>query len=187
MIRYQRYITNIILILALNVHVTMADEILSGFDRDKDLPILNDELRQINESLSNHNHDSSYLSKTNTTAFTPTGDYQPATKKYVDDNIGGTSSQCWVSLTWNGSAWVISDSYNVDSIVSTDNAHVTINWDTDFGDAYYAAVCTVIDTGGSNGVATITAQAAGSITVRMTDPSTDGSPTGLNVVAFGNQ
>lgn len=28
-----------------------------------------------------------YLSKTNTTAFTPTADYHPATKKYVDDSI----------------------------------------------------------------------------------------------------
>jgi len=32
---------------------------------------------------------SNYLAKDNTTAFTPTGDYQPATKKYVDDNAGG--------------------------------------------------------------------------------------------------
>lgn len=30
---------------------------------------------------------SSILTKTNTTAFTPTGDYHPATKKYVDDSI----------------------------------------------------------------------------------------------------
>lgn len=30
---------------------------------------------------------SSYLSKTNSTAFTPTSDYNPATKKYVDDAI----------------------------------------------------------------------------------------------------
>ena len=30
---------------------------------------------------------SAYLSKTNTTAFTPTADYHPATKKYVDDSI----------------------------------------------------------------------------------------------------
>lgn len=28
------------------------------------------------------------LLKNNTTAFSPTGDYQPATKKYVDENIG---------------------------------------------------------------------------------------------------
>jgi hypothetical protein len=35
---------------------------------------------------------SELLGKTNTDAFTPTGDYQPATKKYVDDNIGGSSN-----------------------------------------------------------------------------------------------
>lgn len=35
---------------------------------------------------------SNYLAKNNTTAFTPTGDYQPATKKYVDDNAGGGGS-----------------------------------------------------------------------------------------------
>jgi len=29
------------------------------------------------------------LEKDNTTPFTPSGDYQPATKKYVDDNAGG--------------------------------------------------------------------------------------------------
>ena len=33
------------------------------------------------------------LSKTNTTAFTPTGNYQPATKKYVDDSIPTTVAQ----------------------------------------------------------------------------------------------
>lgn len=29
-----------------------------------------------------------YLSKSNTTAFTPDADYEPATKKFVDDNVG---------------------------------------------------------------------------------------------------
>lgn len=33
--------------------------------------------------------DSKFLSITNTTIFTPTADYHPATKKYVDDNAGG--------------------------------------------------------------------------------------------------
>lgn len=31
------------------------------------------------------------LLKDNTMSFTPTADYQPATKKYVDDNGGGTN------------------------------------------------------------------------------------------------
>lgn len=34
-------------------------------------------------------YDTELAGKTNTTAFTPTADYHPATKKYVDDNAGG--------------------------------------------------------------------------------------------------
>jgi len=40
--------------------------------------------------LDNGQLDSIYLNKSNTTAYTPTADYHPATKKYVDDNVGGT-------------------------------------------------------------------------------------------------
>ena len=40
---------------------------------------------------------SNYLAKDNTTAFTPTGDYNPATKKYVDDKSATvmTASEYW--------------------------------------------------------------------------------------------
>ena len=38
-------------------------------------------------SLANKADKTDVLTKTNTAAFTPTGDYQPATKKYVDDTI----------------------------------------------------------------------------------------------------
>jgi len=40
--------------------------------------------------LDNGQLDSLYLNKSNTDAYTPTEDYHPATKKYVDDNAGGT-------------------------------------------------------------------------------------------------
>jgi len=36
-----------------------------------------------------HKHDDIYLNKSNTTAYTPTADYHPATKKYVDDKANG--------------------------------------------------------------------------------------------------
>lgn len=39
------------------------------------------------------------LMKDNTTAFTPTADYQPATKKYVDDAAGGGGIQIVLSAT----------------------------------------------------------------------------------------
>ena len=37
--------------------------------------------------ITSHNHDSRYISKSNTSTFTPTTDYHPATKKYVDDTV----------------------------------------------------------------------------------------------------
>ena len=41
--------------------------------------------RVLTGEITSHYHDSRYLSKTNTSSFTPTSDYHPATKKYVDD------------------------------------------------------------------------------------------------------
>ena len=35
----------------------------------------------------------------NTIAFTPTGDYQPATKKYVDDTVSSASVDIQLSIT----------------------------------------------------------------------------------------
>lgn len=37
--------------------------------------------------ITSHNHDSRYISKSNTSTYTPTADYHPATKKYVDDSV----------------------------------------------------------------------------------------------------
>lgn len=37
--------------------------------------------------ITSHNHDSRYISKSNASAYTPTADYHPATKKYVDDTV----------------------------------------------------------------------------------------------------
>ena len=38
-------------------------------------------------NITSHNHDSRYISKSNTSTYTPTTDYHPATKKYVDDTV----------------------------------------------------------------------------------------------------
>lgn len=46
---------------------------------------------------------SDYIKKNNTTVYTPTGNYNPATKKYVDDNI---------SLN-NKNVFVVNDGYNL--------------------------------------------------------------------------
>ena len=64
--------------------------------------------------------DARYLYRENAGAFTPDADYEPATKKYVDDNAGGASAMDDLSdadtttdapnlnevLKWDGSNWV---------------------------------------------------------------------------------
>ena len=50
--------------------------------------------------LTNYPTKSEVLTKTNSTAFTPTSDYNPATKKYVDDSINSLSFEAGdISLT----------------------------------------------------------------------------------------
>ena len=46
----------------------------------------NDNMDKIDTEIAKKADKTEVLTKTNTTAFTPTGDYNPATKKYVDDN-----------------------------------------------------------------------------------------------------
>lgn len=46
----------------------------------------NDNMDKIDTEIAKKAGKTEVLTKTNTTAFTPTGDYNPATKKYVDDN-----------------------------------------------------------------------------------------------------
>ena len=54
----------------------------------------------ISETLAGKADKTEVLTKTNTTAFTPTADYQPATKKYVDDlATGGTGVSVVDNLT----------------------------------------------------------------------------------------
>lgn len=46
------------------------------------------------------------LMKDNTTEFTPTADYQPATKKYVDDKIHISTADPTASDGNNGDIWL---------------------------------------------------------------------------------
>lgn len=53
-----------------------------------------------------------YLATDNTTAFTPTGDYNPATKKYVDDAVANAGTGAETGFVLNGSpVFKISCSY----------------------------------------------------------------------------
>lgn len=45
--------------------------------------------------------DTDVLTKTNTSSFTPTGDYQPATKKYADDKVYVVNNSTWEEVLRN--------------------------------------------------------------------------------------
>lgn len=64
----------------------------------------NDNMDKIDTEIVKKADKTEVLTKTNTTAFTPTADYQPATKKYVDDN----KTQIADNLTTEDSGKVLS-------------------------------------------------------------------------------
>lgn len=90
-----------------------------------------------NVDLSNYPTNSDVLTKTNTTSFTPSWDYQPATKKYVDDSVSSIEPSntktfflpwVWASqsvLTVAQAAW---DRYKAwkDPIIFYDNKAYTV-------------------------------------------------------------
>ena len=59
---------------------------ISCLDSSNAFEVSGTEISCIGHKLSEKANSSDVLKKTNTAAFTPTGDYHPATKKYVDDN-----------------------------------------------------------------------------------------------------
>lgn len=61
--------------------------------------------------LTSHQSLSNYLAKNNTTAFTPTGDYNPATKKYVDDSVGNIDLTDYLAKD-NTEVYTPTSSYN---------------------------------------------------------------------------
>lgn len=52
---------------------------------------------------------SKVLTKDNTTSYTPTSDYQPATKKYVDENTGIGMLPVNPTITTNYNIWIETD------------------------------------------------------------------------------
>ena len=64
----------------------------------------------------------------------PTADQEAATKKYVDDSLGGGVAKGWIRLDGTGTISIY-DSFNVSGIVDTGNGAYTVLWDTDFANA----------------------------------------------------
>ena len=88
---------------------------------------------------------SNYLAKDNTTSYTPSWDYNPATKKYVDDRAVPTSGTTWYILTKtaNGYEWAAApSSWKYDIVTSSDapsdNTVLWIKpWTSDTNDEMY--------------------------------------------------
>jgi len=80
----------------------------------------------VQDFIDNHNHDSLYINKTNTAPFTPSADYEPATKKYVDDNAGGSADFDKILTAINNSVVIDNDgSVEISIIVDNDGNVVT--------------------------------------------------------------
>lgn len=87
----------------------------------------------LNTALNTKANTSDVLTKTNTTSFTPTWDYQPATKKYVDDHAGGDMN--YADYNRSVTTWAtVTLSLNIEHTPSanfTVNAPATIkDWQT---------------------------------------------------------
>lgn len=94
---------NIIMIYPNDRFITMsynvsANEFFSFSDMQSVKFNLADKTREYNTSRSVTKKVSAeqVLTKTNTTAFTPTADYHPTTKKYVDDKVVGLATESYV-------------------------------------------------------------------------------------------
>ena len=83
--------------------------------------------------LSEKANSSDVLEKTNTTEFTPTADYQPATKKYVDDSVSSAGSGDMLKSVYDKDNDGIIDDvallqyYGTTNITISDSSYFTVN------------------------------------------------------------
>lgn len=90
---------------------------------------------------------SHFLNKTNTTAYTPTADYHPATKKYVDDKFWEGRSDAWdektqaqkeaiyVAVVEGYTELSINDNYSLNAITGTEEEVISDMYEEDAIDA----------------------------------------------------
>ena len=71
---------------------------------------------------------SNYIAKNNTTAFTPSGDYNPSTKKYVDDTVASAKSS-WATAPSNPTEWQLWYDTTNDVLKVYDWTNWNVVWD----------------------------------------------------------
>lgn len=175
----KRILLSICVLAFCNLSVN-ADELVSGFE-EKDLPVLNEEMRKQTDDIRNNSTD---ITDNSTYITTNTTNIATNTASIVSEGI-----KAWASITYSGGTPTLQDSYNVYSISDTAMGEVTINWDTDFSSVNYCVVGNVKET---NGTATLIVQfrsvTTSAVIVQMVSiggPLTD--PQAVYVMAIGDQ
>lgn len=109
---------------------------LSGINTgDQDISGISVNAQAIQDTANNLRNDlvtkNNVLTLKNTTAFTPSADYQPATKKYVDDNSGSSSTTYSIGDTLQGGIvfWV-DETGEHGLIAAISDYETTIKWNT---------------------------------------------------------
>lgn len=88
-------------------------------------------------------YDTELAGTSNTTAFTPTTDYHPATKKYVDDNVGGVSSNeasATASTTTTSTSDVLINSMTLTPGAGTYLVFFSASWKNGNNDTNYVSI-----------------------------------------------
>ncbi len=78
--------------------------------------------------LSNYVEKSNVLQLDNTTAFTPDADYEPATKKYVDDNTEGNITYSVGDFTQGGVVFWVDETGQHGLVCTKQDRHVSLRW-----------------------------------------------------------
>jgi hypothetical protein len=110
----------------------------------------------------------------------------------MDSAIAGTAGgelvKGWAKMSQTGGTLTLQDSDNVSSVVDNGTGDITVNWDTDFGSAFYACVMTSGNDTEAAGMQQVQNYAAGSLTLRTYSSSGGSSDRdNISVIATGDQ
>lgn len=183
----------IVLFLMLFCQVSHAEEVLVGFESDKDLPVLNEILRQKEEDINSLESRVTTLEATGTTVATQ-AQMEAASNIAAAVTPGRTQyhpgvAKGWAKIDGSSGTPAISVGHNAGAVVDINTGHYKIEWTTDFSSANHADIAVAYrdGTGGTQIVAQVLSQDATSTTVYLTDAATSPIDGIVYVAAFGDQ
>lgn len=171
-----------------------AAEVVTGFDSEKDLPVLNNELRTLDVQASQLSDRVEVLEAVATPgaatqaqqeAATSTTTYvSPGTQKY-----GPSAAKAFCSFNGSGTPAMLGTPYNFSSTI-TDNAQGdwTLTFSSNLSGTNYCVVATTNDVTGSGVAVNVTSKSASQIRLKARQTDTQGAvdPTWVDVVVFGD-